>query len=104
MRHGGISSAQENHSAPARGFQALKQQRQQSIDPRRQLRVAPFLRMGGMVEAAGGVKQRARGWRDIGDLEYALLDAFGEDMVQLIDQAVLVRLPDLAVCLRKCEL
>ena len=54
-----------------------------------QLRIAPFLGMGGMMEAAGGVENRPRGGFDVGDLESALLHAVGQDMRDLIGQASL---------------
>src|SRR5438552_7213365 len=50
------NSATEGSSALARRFQPPKQQRQQRIDPRRGARLAPFLGMAGMMEAAGGIE------------------------------------------------
>src|SRR5437588_5283710 len=86
----------EGASALARGFQTPKQQRQQRIDPRRSARLAPFLGMGGMMEAAGGIENGARRTLDVGDLERALLYAVGQDLGNLIDQAVLMTVHRLA--------
>src|SRR5215470_10782533 len=63
--------------ALARGFQALEQQTQQRVDPRGPRRVLPFVGMGGMVIAGGGLEHRARGRLDVGRLEGALLHAVG---------------------------
>ena len=60
-------------------FHALEQQRQKSVNPRRELRIAPLVGMGGMVEADGGVENRLRRDLDVGDLEGALLRAIGQD-------------------------
>ena len=57
-----------------------------------------------MVIAGGGVEHGARGGLGIGDLEGALLDAVGQDMGDLIDQALLVRLHDLAGLLRQRQI
>ena len=78
--------------ALARRFQALQQKRQQRVDPRGLGRIVPLIGMGGMVIARGGVEYRARGDLGVGDLEGALLDAVGQDMRDLLDQALLVRL------------
>ena len=48
-----------------------------------------------MVEAGGGVENRFCGGFGIGNLEGALLDAIGQDQLQLIGQAGLVPLTDL---------
>src|SRR5438874_12546002 len=98
------SSRVSNHAGPdrlwrelalARRFQAPEQQRQQRVDPRGLGRIVPLVGMGGMVIARGGVEYRTRGHLGVDDLEGALLDAIGQDMRDLLDQALLVRLDDL---------
>src|SRR4029077_17569440 len=54
-------------SALARRFQSLEEQREYRIDPRRSTRIAPFLGMAGMMEAAGGIENSARCNLDVGD-------------------------------------
>src|SRR4051812_47390118 len=66
------ATALENDLALARRFQTLEQQRQQGVDPHCELWLAPFLGMGWMMEAAGGVENRARRGFHVGDLEHAL--------------------------------
>src|SRR5215216_5397318 len=78
--------------ALARRFEAPEQQRQQCVDPRGKLRILPFVGMGGMMVAGGGVEHRARRGLGVGDLEGALFDAVGQDVRDLTDQALLVRL------------
>src|SRR5947208_14971153 len=83
---------------------APQQKRQQRVDPRGLGRIVPLVGMGGMVIARGGVEYRARGDLGVGDLEGALLDAVGQDMGDLLDKALLVRLDDLAGFLRQRQI
>src|SRR5207253_3115389 len=91
-----LSSVRFQPLTLARRFQAPEQQRQQGVDPRCELWIAPFVGMGGMVVTAGGVENRARRGFDVGDLERALLDAISQNLRDLVDQTILVRLHHLA--------
>src|SRR6266478_10202327 len=95
-----LSSVRSQPLTLARRFQTPEQQRQQGVDPRCELWIAPFLGMGGMMEAAGGVKNRARRGFDVGDMECALLHAIGQNMRELIAEAFLMRLHHLTRRLR----
>src|SRR5438309_2771984 len=99
-----LSSVRFQPLTLARRFQAPEQQRQQAVDPRCELWIAPFLGMRGMMEADSGVKNRARRGFDVGDMERALLDAVGQDMRDLIDQTLLVRLHDVTRLLRQRQI
>src|SRR3979411_1542784 len=57
--------------------------------------------MGRMVETTGGVEYRARRSLDVSDLKYALLHAVGQDVRDLVDNTILVRLYNLAGLLRQ---
>src|SRR6478672_9881771 len=60
--------------------------------------------MSGMMKAAGSIENRARRGLDVGDLERALLHAVGQDMRDLIDEAILVRFDHLARLLRQRQI
>ena len=60
--------------------------------------------MGGMMEANGGVEYRARGRLDVGDLERALLHAVGQDCLDLVAEAFLVRTDRLTGFLRQRQI
>src|SRR5947209_5576853 len=54
-----------------RRFQSPEHQRQQRVDPGRRIRIVPFVGMGRMMEAAGGVENGAGGNLGVGDFEDA---------------------------------
>src|SRR2546421_9213148 len=89
-----LSSVRFQPLTLARHFQAPEQQSQQGVDLRCELWIAPFVGMRGMMEADSGVENRARRRFDVGNMERALLDAVRQDMRDLIDQTLLVRLHD----------
>src|SRR4051794_374797 len=76
-------------SALMRRFQALEQQCQQGVSPRRELRIAPFLGMSGMMEADGRIEDRPRRRFNVGSVKRALRHAVRQNVRDLIDLSFL---------------
>jgi hypothetical protein len=78
-RTGGKGLDPKTRALALADLDAPEQQGNHGVDPRGQLRIVPFIAMGGMVETCYGVKDRRRGGFGVGDLKGALLDAVDEN-------------------------